>query len=124
MQLLVDVDPSAMADVCSTALGIDGVTSRDIDGEPIGGASNGIKEKRSHAKDGLSGVAHGISNGETISGATVGQRHWSTRWRSGATIGFGGAAHRDGNGETNNDTNGDGVDTILLMEVKTMDKDE
>jgi hypothetical protein len=44
MQLLVDVDLSAMADCCSVALGFGGVTHGDSDGELIGGASSRINE--------------------------------------------------------------------------------
>jgi hypothetical protein len=54
MQLLVDVDLSAMIDCCSAALGLGGIIHEDSDGEPTGG-------KRSCAKDGLGGVAHGIA---------------------------------------------------------------
>jgi hypothetical protein len=58
--MLVDVDLSAMADWCSAALGFCGVTHGDSDGEPTGSASSGINGKRSCAKDGLGGVAHGV----------------------------------------------------------------
>jgi hypothetical protein len=53
MQLLVDVDLSAMTDCCSTALGFGDVTHGDSDGEPTGSASNGINVKYSRTKDGL-----------------------------------------------------------------------
>jgi hypothetical protein len=61
------------------ALGFDGVTHGDSDGEPIGSTSSGINEKRSCAKDGLGGVAHGVSNGETIGGTNVGETCRSPR---------------------------------------------
>jgi hypothetical protein len=63
-----------MANCCSAYLGFSGVTLGDNDGEPIGGASNGVNGKRSCANDGLGGVTHGFSNGETIGGANVGQQ--------------------------------------------------
>jgi hypothetical protein len=59
MQLLVDVDLSAMADCCSVALAFSGVTHGDSDGKPTSSTSNGINGKRNRAKDGLSGVTHG-----------------------------------------------------------------
>jgi hypothetical protein len=39
-------------------------------------------------------------------------------------IGLGDAIHRDGNGETNNGVQGDGIDSILLKVMKIMGKDE
>jgi hypothetical protein len=60
-----------MANCCTTGLGFGGVTHGDSDGKPTGSASSGINGKRSHAKDGLDGVAHGVSNGETIRGANI-----------------------------------------------------
>jgi hypothetical protein len=78
-QLLVDVDLPAMVDCCSATLGFSGVTHEDSDGEPTGSASSGINEKRSRAKDSLGGVAHGVSNGETIGGANVGEKCRSPR---------------------------------------------
>jgi hypothetical protein len=124
MQLLVDTDLSTMADCCSVALGFGGVTHGDSDGEPICSGSSGINRKRNRTKDGLGGITHGVSNGEIISGANVGEKRRSPRCRSGATIGFGGMAHRDGNGETNSSVDGDGVDSILLMAVETMGDDQ
>jgi hypothetical protein len=41
-QLLVGIDLSDMADCCSAALGFDGVTHGDSDGEPIGSANSGM----------------------------------------------------------------------------------
>jgi hypothetical protein len=116
-----------MADCCSIVLGFGGVTHGDSDGEdgePTGSASSRINGKRSRANDDLNGVAHGVSNGKTIGGAIIGEKRRSPRWRSGTTIGFGGAAHRDGNGETNSGANDDGVDSILLMTVKAMGRDQ
>jgi hypothetical protein len=68
----------------------------------------------SRTKDGLCGVVHEVGNSKTISHANVGHQD-----DSGATIGFGGAAHRDGNG-----ADGDGVDSILLMVLEDMGKDQ
>jgi hypothetical protein len=79
MQLLVDVDLSAMADCCSVDLGYGGITYGDSDGKPIGSASSEINGKRSHAKDGLCGIAHEVSNGETIGGTNFCERRRSTR---------------------------------------------
>jgi hypothetical protein len=83
-----------------------------------------MNRKRSRTKDGLDGVAHGVSNDKTIGGTNVAEKRRSPRWCSGATIGFGGAAHSDGNGKTNNGVDGDDVDSILLMAVEGMGKDQ
>jgi hypothetical protein len=65
---------------------------------------------------------HGVSSDETISGTNVSEKRWSPRCWSGATIGFGDAAHRDANGEINSGADSDGVDGILLMAVEAMGK--
>jgi hypothetical protein len=79
MQLLVDVDLSAMADCCSAALAFGGITHGDSDGEPTSSTSSKINGKRSRAKDGLGGVTHEVSNGETIGGANTGEKRQSPR---------------------------------------------
>jgi hypothetical protein len=78
-QLLVDVNLSTVTDCCSTALVLGGVTNGDSDGEPTGSASRGINGKPNRTKDGLSGVAHGVSNGKTIDGVIIGEKQQSLR---------------------------------------------
>jgi hypothetical protein len=70
----VDVDLSAMRDWCSIALDFGGVTHKGSDGEPKGSASSGINKKRNCVEDGLVGVAHGVSNDETIDDTNVGEK--------------------------------------------------
>jgi hypothetical protein len=113
-----------MVDWCSAALDFSGVTHGDSSGELTGSASSEINRKCSCTKDGLGGVSHGVSNSETIGGTNIGEKRQSPRWRSGAIIGLSGAAHRDGNGKTNSGVDGDDVDSILLVVVKPMGKDQ